>query len=75
MFVLGYNIIVDNNDEITFQDVTKNNPYHGYITTVAEIGITTTAPGGAFKPNDSVSRAHMAAFIHRTMEFDNACES
>lgn len=72
MFVLGYNIIIDDNDQATFQDVKKNNPYHGYITTVAEIGITTTPAGGAFKPNDNVSRAHMAAFIHRTMEFDQA---
>ncbi|MEK5039913.1 CAP and S-layer homology domain-containing protein [Sporosarcina sp. FSL K6-3457] len=72
MFALGYKIIIDDNDQIQFNDVAKQNHYHGYITALAELGITTTPAGGAFKPNDNVSRAHMAAFLHRTMEFDNA---
>ncbi|WP_318618198.1 S-layer homology domain-containing protein [Sporosarcina sp. YIM B06819] len=72
MLALGYKITIDDNDQIKFSDVTKQNHYHGYITTLAELGITTTPAGGAFKPNDNVSRAQMAAFLHRTMEFDNA---
>ncbi|MCG7343964.1 S-layer homology domain-containing protein [Sporosarcina sp. ACRSL] len=71
IITLAYNIIVDDNDEISFSDVKKINGYHSYITTIAELGITTTAQGGEFKPNDPVSRAHMAAFIHRAIEFDN----
>lgn len=70
MFALGYKIIIDGNDKISFIDVAKQNHYHGYITALAELGITTTPAGGEFKPNDNVSRAHIAAFLHRTMEFD-----
>ncbi|WP_432363765.1 S-layer homology domain-containing protein [Sporosarcina sp. UB5] len=71
MITLAYDIIVDDNDLITFSDVRKINGYYSYITTIAELGITTTEQGGEFKPNDPVSRAHMAAFIHRAIEFDN----
>lgn len=74
IFALGYKIIIDNNDKISFSDVAKQNHYHGYITALAELGITTTPAGGEFKPNDNVSRAHIAAFLHRTMEFDAARE-
>lgn len=70
ILALGYKIIVDDNDLLKFEDVVKVNQNHGYITTLAELGITTTAPGGMYKPNDNVSRAHMAAFIDRTMTFD-----
>ena len=74
MFALGYEIIIDDNDKISFSDVAKQNHYHGYITALAELGITTTPAGGEFKPNDNVSRAHIAAFLHRTMAFDAARE-
>ncbi|MEK5067172.1 CAP and S-layer homology domain-containing protein [Sporosarcina sp. FSL K6-1508] len=70
ILTLGYKIIVDDNDLIKFQDVIKLNQNYGYITTLAELGITTTEPGGMYKPNDNVSRAHMAAFIDRTTTFD-----
>lgn len=71
ILTLGYEIIVDDNDFIRFRDVTKQSQYYGYITTIAELGITTTPPGGTFQPNDQLSRAHMAAFIQRAMEFDD----
>ncbi|WP_060207158.1 S-layer homology domain-containing protein [Sporosarcina koreensis] len=70
IITLAYNITVDDNDLVTFSDVRKINGYHSYITTIAELGITTTEQGGEFKPNDPVSRAHMAAFIQRAIEFD-----
>ncbi|KAA0955610.1 hypothetical protein FQ087_13490 [Sporosarcina sp. ANT_H38] len=70
ILTLGYKITVDDNDLIKFQDVIKLNQNYGYITTLAELGITTTLPGGMYKPNDIVSRAHMAAFIDRTTKFD-----
>ncbi|MEK3935758.1 S-layer homology domain-containing protein [Sporosarcina sp. FSL W7-1349] len=70
ILTLGYEITVDDNDFIRFRDVTKQSQYYGYITTIAELEITTTPPGGTFKPNDQLSRAHMAAFIQRAMEFD-----
>src|SRR5690606_21858619 len=61
-------------DKITFSDVAKQNQYHGYITALAELGVTTTPEGGEFKPNDDVSRAHIAAFLYPTMEFNTARE-
>ncbi|MCG3088294.1 S-layer homology domain-containing protein [Sporosarcina cyprini] len=67
---LAYDIIVDDNDLISFQDVNRLNGYKGYIITIAELGITTTAEGEAFKPNDHVTRAQMAAFVKRAMDFD-----
>lgn len=70
IITLAYDIKVDDNDLISFSDVKKINGYHSYITTIAELGITTTEQGGQFKPNDPVSRAHMAAFIQRAIEFD-----
>ena len=70
ILTLGYAIIVDDNDLITFQDVIKLNQNYGYITTLAELGITTTPLGGMYKPNDIVTRAHMAAFIDRTTTFE-----
>lgn len=70
ILTLGYKIIVDDNDLIKFQDVIKLNQNYGYITTLAELGITTTPPGGMYKPNDIVTRAQMAAFIDRTTKFD-----
>ncbi|MFS0690429.1 S-layer homology domain-containing protein [Sporosarcina sp. 179-K 8C2 HS] len=70
IITLAYDIKVDDNDLISFSDVIKINGYQSYITTIAELGITTTEQGGEFKPNDPVSRAHMAAFIQRAIEFD-----
>ncbi len=70
ILTLGYKIIVDDNDLIKFQDVIKLNQNYGYITTLAELDITTTPSGGMYKPNDIVSRAQMAAFLDRTTTFD-----
>ncbi|EGQ26613.1 S-layer associated protein [Sporosarcina newyorkensis 2681] len=71
LLVLGYNIITDDNDFIRFADVTKSNGAYAHIITIAELNITTTRPGTHFKPNEPVTRAQMAAFLHRTIEFDN----
>ncbi|MEK4023634.1 CAP and S-layer homology domain-containing protein [Sporosarcina sp. FSL W7-1283] len=71
LLVLGYNIITDDNDFIRFADVTKSNGSYTYIITIAELNITTTRPGAEFKPNEPVTRAQMAAFLYRTIEFDN----
>ncbi|MBB4823231.1 uncharacterized protein YkwD [Sporosarcina luteola] len=70
ILTLAYDIIVDDNDLMTFQDVNRLNGYKGFITTLAELGITTTAQGQAFKPNDNVTRAQLAAFVKRAMDFD-----
>lgn len=70
LLVLGYNIITDDNDFIRFADVAKVNGAYKYIITIAELHITTTRPGAHFNPNEPVTRAQMAAFLYRTIEFD-----
>lgn len=70
LLVLGYDIITDDNDFIRFADVKKVNAAYAYIITIAELGITTTRPGAEFKPNEPVTRAQMAAFLYRTIQFD-----
>lgn len=74
ILTLSYRIIVDNNDLIAFNDVRKLNDNYGYITTLAELDITTTPAGGNYKPNDAVTRAQMAAFIQRATTFDTKRE-
>ncbi|ARK25328.1 hypothetical protein SporoP37_12115 [Sporosarcina sp. P37] len=71
LLVIGYNIITDDNDFIIFDDVNKSSGYYKYIITIAELNITTTRPGGKFNMNDPVTRGQLAAFLYRTIEFDN----
>ncbi|WP_153730402.1 CAP and S-layer homology domain-containing protein [Sporosarcina obsidiansis] len=71
LLVLGYNIITDDNDFIRFADVTKSNGAYTYIVTIAELNITTTRPGAEFKPNEPVTRAQMAAFLYRAIQFND----
>ena len=70
LLVLGYHIVTDDNDFIIFDDVHKSSGAYEYIITIAELNITTTRPGGKFNPNDPVTRGQMAAFLYRTMQFD-----
>ena len=70
LLVLGYHIVTDDNDFIIFDDVHESSGAYKYIITIAELNITTTRPGGKFKPNDPVTRGQMAAFLYRTMQFD-----
>lgn len=75
ILTLGFELIIDDNHQLSFKDVPRDNHFRGYITTLAEVGITTTAQGGKFNPNNSVTRAHMAAFLSRTMTFTLKRES
>ncbi|PIC69165.1 hypothetical protein CSV77_15030 [Sporosarcina sp. P16b] len=70
LLVLGYHIVTDDNDFIIFDDVQKSSGAYAYIITIAELNITTTRPGGKFNPNEPVTRGQMAAFLYRTMQFD-----
>ncbi|PIC90874.1 hypothetical protein CSV71_02110 [Sporosarcina sp. P21c] len=70
LLVLGYHIVTDDNDFIIFDDVHKSSGAYAYIITIAELNITTTRPGGKFNPNEPVTRGQMAAFLYRTMQFD-----
>lgn len=49
----------------TFTDVKATDWSYPYISTMGALNITTTT---AFKPQDSVSRAHLAAFIARIVD-------
>ena len=71
LLVLGYHIVTDDNDFIIFDDVKEKMEAYKYIITIAELNITTTRPGGEFKPNAPVTRGQLAAFLFRTMDFDD----
>ena len=75
--VLGsaFEIIVDNNDQVRFQDVSKTLTLHSYITTITEVGISQGFTTVRFGPKNSVSRAQMAAFIDRAMQFNEKRKS
>jgi subtilisin family serine protease len=49
----------------TFNDVATTSTFFTEIEWMADEGITTGFPGNLFKPNDSVTRAAMSAFMHR----------
>ena len=49
----------------TFTDVPPSHPFHGHITWLAEEGISEGFPDGTYAPTIAISRAAMAAFLHR----------
>jgi uncharacterized protein (DUF1800 family) len=54
-----------------FADVDANNPFYTEISNIGYRQITVGCGGGNYCPNDSVTRAQMAAFIVRSLgEFD-----
>ncbi|MET3575420.1 S-layer homology domain-containing protein [Bhargavaea ullalensis] len=69
IIIEAFHIKVDDNDLAHFVD-TPAGEYHGYITTLGELGITEGRPGGRFDPNGPVSRAQFTAFASRALEFD-----
>ena len=71
---VGYGLIVDDHHQLSFSDVSWRSEFHGYITTLAEVGITTTSDKGAFNPNGQVTREQLAAFIYRANEFKAALD-
>lgn len=51
-----------------FKDVTASNPNSGYIQSAVDAGIINGYQDGTFKPNNKVTRGHMAAFIARAFD-------
>jgi hypothetical protein len=51
----------------TFKDVPSTHWAHDYVKKLAASGITTGYSDGTFKPEDTVTRAQFAAFIHRAL--------
>ncbi len=66
----GYQIIVDNNHEVTFKDVSPAGWDHPFITTLAEVEISTGYSPLYYKPTMHVTRAQMAVFLDRAIAFD-----
>lgn len=54
----------------TFNDVAKNNTAYTAVSQLAAAGITTGYEDGTFKPKNSLSRAHISAFLARAMKFE-----
>ena len=68
IIVEGMNIKIDDNDEVHFKDVPKGD-WQPYITTLAETKISLGVRPGYFGPYQSVTRAQMAAFTDRALDF------
>lgn len=54
-----------------FSDVKKSNKNSGYIQAAVNAGIVNGYGDNTFKPNQKVTRGHMAAFIARAFELPN----
>jgi hypothetical protein len=61
-------------DDWVFVDVLRGHTHRDPIHTVADAGITTGYADGTFRPYESVSRAHVAAFLHRALDLPEAEE-
>lgn len=59
------------NEIIDFTDVPTNSPFYQDIQNAATSGIITGYQDGTFKPNDPITRQHMAVMIERTMKYLN----
>ena len=55
--------------EHTFTDVYSTNPFREDILSAAEVGIITGYPDGSFKPNEIITRQHMAVMISRVLDY------
>lgn len=66
----GYRIILDANHEVSFKDVSTQGWDHPYITTLAEVKISTGYTPLYYKPTMKVTRAQMTVFLDRAMTFD-----
>ncbi|MFJ8235165.1 S-layer homology domain-containing protein [Ureibacillus sp. NPDC094379] len=53
-----------------FKDVKKNDPKYSAIQTLASHNITKGYPDGTFHPNETLKRAHFAAFLARLLNDD-----
>lgn len=71
----GFQIIVDNHHEISFIDVPSSRWDHPFITTLAEVEISTGYSVYLFKPSIEVTRAQMAVFLDRSISFDQKRKS
>lgn len=67
---------LDNTPKATgFKDVPKSHKYSGYIYEATKAGIINGYPDGTFKPDQKVTRGHMAAFIARAYKLPNGTQT
>jgi hypothetical protein len=65
--VLTLSLDLRTREKFNFADVSKNHWAYEYINALYQNKIT-SAPNGKYSPNDSVTRAHQAVFLYRTMQ-------
>lgn len=58
-----------------FTDVPISHSYSGYISEAVKAGIVKGYPDGSFKPDEKVTRGHMAAFIARAFELPSGSKT
>lgn len=66
ILVLAYDLKLNENNIMTFKDVSKNDWYNEYVQILASHGIT-TGSNGYFNPSKPVTREHFAVFLMRTL--------
>lgn len=71
ILIKGFGIKVDDNHQESFQDIPKNHWAHGFIITLAEVGISYGVTPSTFQPDTTVTRAQLAAFTDRALTFDS----
>ncbi|AQQ51999.1 S-layer homology domain-containing protein [Planococcus lenghuensis] len=68
--MLGRALKLDDTQRATdFSDVAASNPFSGYIDAATELGIIRGYPDGTFRPNEKISRAHVALILERALDF------
>lgn len=63
---LSYNFSVNVPSTTNFKDVPSSHPYFNEINDVRSMGIITGYEDGTFRPNNNISRQHIAAMITRS---------
>ncbi|WP_162920122.1 S-layer homology domain-containing protein [Paenisporosarcina cavernae] len=69
IIVEAYDIIVDDNNEVFFPDMSPRTWYFPYATTIAEVKISEGLTPLKFGPGYATTRAQLATFIDRAMTF------
>ncbi len=69
MIALAFNITTDAQNKMTFKDLPKGYWAKDYIESLADIQIITGKTANKFEPTAYVTRAHLAAFAVRGMDF------
>jgi uncharacterized YkwD family protein len=70
VLVIAYQIKMDTNHQVKFSDVPSSLSLHPFVTSLAEVGISVGVTPLEFAPKEAVSRAEIAAFLDRSMTFD-----